>query len=643
MFAYKLWRSALIVWVMISALLAGAFFYIPFANLLELWFEDFRIAIFTQATPQNEDIIIVTITEDIVQKFPYRSPIDREFIGNLLKDLQAKKVRAIGVDILFDQATEPDKDAFLQDVLSKASIPIILADASLESGLNKAQLDFLQGFSLNSPKGMVHLVKSQSDGVVRWLYSRLEKRRGFANQIAYHLDYEPLEQNPRIVWAISNKQDQHPFKVYPATSIKHLPAHWLDNKIVLIGTNLLLEDRHEVPLSLLTTGHERNMPGVEIHAHSLAQIMDQRFVLEWSVAMKLVAFILSGVVGLCLVMMSISTFALIGWAIGLGLIWWIGSFLVYYNHQILMPLVLPTISYMMNILAGLFVKSSDERMRRQFITSAFAKYVPPAIVQDMIDNPQNLTLSGERRELSYIFTDIADFTKISEQYAPEKITQLLNVYFDGIGSIILKHHGTVSDFIGDAVFAIFNAPLMRENHHHHALACAQDIRVFAHELMSHPLAKEINLGVTRIGVHSGIALIGNLGSKEHFKYSPIGDSVNTASRIEGLNKVFSTDICVSQEVVLKAQLSHHYIPIGRFLMQGKTEPMLIYTYIEGKEMPIWGASYQEAFFKIEQKNQDALKMMMALPKHIQDKRYVQFFIDRMRHGEFNTTIQMESK
>src|SRR5262249_5585303 len=161
----------------------------------------------------------------------------------------------------------------------------------------------------------------------------------------------------------------------------------------------------------------------------------------------------------------------------------------------------------------------------------------------------------------FIFTDIADFTTMSELLESKELARLLNSYLDGITEIILKSDGMVDKYIGDAVFAIFNAPVDLADHAERAVRCALEIDRFAEEFRLKENAGGIRLGLARIGIHPGPAVIGNFGSRNRFTYTAEGDAVNVASRLEGINKHIGTRICVSEAT--RELCPHiHFRPIG---------------------------------------------------------------------------------
>jgi len=177
-----------------------------------------------------------------------------------------------------------------------------------------------------------------------------------------------------------------------------------------------------------------------------------------------------------------------------------------------------------------------------------SRYFSPNLADELAENPEFLKLGGERRDLTFVFTDLAEFTPLVESLDPMVVVPLLNEYLDHMTQIVFRHGGTTEKIVGDAVHAIFGAPKEQADHAARGVACAMEIDEFAETFRKKKNAEGIALGVTRIGVHSGNAIVGNFGGDLFFDYTAHGDAINTAARLEGVNKYLGTRICVSDKV-----------------------------------------------------------------------------------------------
>ena len=209
---------------------------------------------------------------------------------------------------------------------------------------------------------------------------------------------------------------------------------------------------------------------------------------------------------------------------------------------------------------------------RQLIKKQFEQYLDPRQVQRLQDNPELLKLGGEKRECTFLFTDVRGFTSLSEKLEPEEVTEIMNKVLTVQVTCIQAHGGMVDKFIGDACMAIFNAPLDLDNHEQRAVACAQDIRTSI-RILQKELSEPIAIG---IGVNTGLAVIGNMGSDTMFDYSAIGDAVNTAARLESATKEAGVDLLIGEStykcLAPGAAVLHEVIKV-----KGKEESLKVYT------------------------------------------------------------------
>jgi adenylate cyclase len=220
----------------------------------------------------------------------------------------------------------------------------------------------------------------------------------------------------------------------------------------------------------------------------------------------------------------------------------------------------------------------SERKKRE-IKRAFSHYLSPSVLEAVLADPDGLKLGGVMVEATVLFSDIAGFTTISEQNAPEVISRLLNRYMTAMTRIIMLHNGTIDKFIGDAIMAFWGAPLPDPEHAINACRAAVEMRKrlapLNRELRGHGLP-EVSF---RIGINTGEVIAGNMGSEELFDYTVIGDTVNLASRLEGANKQFGTDILISRFVYDKVKDRVEARSLGKISVKGKEETVEVYALL----------------------------------------------------------------
>ena len=227
----------------------------------------------------------------------------------------------------------------------------------------------------------------------------------------------------------------------------------------------------------------------------------------------------------------------------------------------------------------LTTRREKERIRR-----AFTFYLSPQMIAKIVADPSSLNLGGEEIVATAIFTDIKGFTPIAESMAAPETAALLNDYFSRLTHFVFDEGGTLIKYIGDAVFAIWGAPVRLDDHA--TRACAAALAMARDEESLEGGGRQVRL-VTRIGVHTGPMLVGNLGSAQRFDYTAIGDAVNTAARLEGLNKYFATRALVSEASLAMTDGAFIARPLGRVRVVGKTEPLAIHELVgrQGETLP----------------------------------------------------------
>jgi adenylate cyclase len=272
-----------------------------------------------------------------------------------------------------------------------------------------------------------------------------------------------------------------------------------------------------------------------------------------------------------------------------------------------------------------------------------SRYFSPNLASELADNPEFLKLGGERRDLTFVFTDLADFTPLVEHLDPMIIVPLLNEYLDQMTQIVFRHGGTTEKIVGDAVHAIFGAPQDQVDHAARGVACAMELDEFAEVFRKKKNAEGIAVGLTRIGVHSGSAIVGNFGGDLFFDYTAHGDAINTAARLEGVNKYLGTRICVSEKVAEQIP-DFHGRPVGSLTLKGKTQGLMVYEPLppELADTP-QTESYRHAFAKLEAGDPGASQAFAALVGQYGEDPLATFHLKRLLAGEKGIGIAFGEK
>ena len=634
------------------ALLCGGFSLFLVNNFsvlsrVDQFVQDWEIAgAFARPEAQDPDIVIVAVDEPTLTQFPYRSPVDRAFLSTLIQKIAAHHPAAIESDFLFDQPTEPDKDLALAKTLRATKVPLVIsyvADKNIVMPEQQAFEDTIVPLNL---RAMANEPTDQFD-TARYVYPGEMVNGhyipGVARAVAAKLGIKtPAEEVPIIWHGRPNPTDTDPnpkfFKQYSAATAAFMPDAWYRNKIVLIGSDVTLVDRHRTPFATVSAGDEGQLPGIVIQAHALSQLIHHRVspVMGWQVnyAVTIALAFLGAALG-------VISYPLVWRAVGLLVfmpLFWAGGVALYHYGNVMVGLMSPALAMVTSFASMESLSGREARKQKQFIQGAFSRYVSPAIVDRMVADPSRMNLEGERREMTFLFSDIADFTTMSEKIDAIQLAQVLNSYLDGMTNLVMKHGGMVDKFIGDAVFAIFNAPLDLADHQSKAVQCMLEMDSFSQEYRKKQHADNVPLGVTRIGVHTGVAVVGNFGSHARFTYTASGDAVNTAARLEGINKYFGTRLCVSG-VTKGACRGIKFRPIVSAIVKGKTEALDLWEPLHGDAVqPDFLSKYMAAYDGMTAGDGSLFEAMQDDGDYL-----VTLHVGRLRKGETGTELKMTEK
>lgn len=267
-----------------------------------------------------------------------------------------------------------------------------------------------------------------------------------------------------------------------------------------------------------------------------------------------------------------------------------------------------------------------------------ARYFSPNLASHLAEHTDILTLGGERRDLSFLFTDLADFTPLAESLDADLIVKVMNEYIGGLSRAVFDHGGTVHTVVGDAVYAMFGAPIEQANHAARAVACALAIDEFALAFAGEKNAQDIAIGVTRIGVNSGPAIVGNVGGETFFHYTAYGDAINTAARLESANKMLGTRICVSAETASRIS-GFVGRPIGTLIVKGKNKGINSFEPLNNAgRLTQSTSSYLRAFHLMENGDPQAVQAFASHVGRYGTDALATFHLKRLLAGATGTRI-----
>ncbi len=385
-------------------------------------------------------------------------------------------------------------------------------------------------------------------------------------------DYEQLSIMPLSVF-VDDSIEGH----YKSMLEAEIETEGFKNSAIFVGTSAA-EDQDFVyyPLSQYRGGV---VPGVFIHAASFSGLINNDFYTEMSqkntfimmIAIILVLFVIFYFLG-----PFKSVFVLIFFMIFYTFL----SFGCFYYKFYKIPFFIVQISIALTFTASQVWKYFYESNEKRFIKNAFEKYLSPKLVGQISESPALLKLGGEEKELSILFSDIANFTTMSEKMSPVELVSFLNEYLTAMTDIVMDKSGTLDKYIGDAVMAFWGAPLADENHSSNACSAAINMIKKLKELKISWKEKGLPDLNIRIGIATGPAVVGNMGSAKRFNYTVMGDTVNLSARLEGLNKEYGTSIMVSENVYINNKDKFNWRELDYVKVKGKELPIRVYQLID---------------------------------------------------------------
>jgi adenylate cyclase len=545
-------------------------------------------------------IVLVTVDEDSFDNLHLRWPWPRSVHARLLDEIGKGSPRAVAFDILFP---EPTKDRPQEDQLLAAAMArrrnvflamVIKPMETLSAGVRVTSVRVDRPIPLlrerAAGEGFSNVIRG-SDGFVREAdIVRMHQdqkvpslAKGLYDRLARDLPAAPIPpETRRILVNFRGPRGTFPTLPYYQVVTGELPSELFRDKIVLVGSSALtLQDLHLAPFA--TAGNPT--PGTEILANVLDNLLAgdslralpnplRRFVVgewypqnPWYVLPILVVAILATLIAdrfrpLRAFLLTAGIWLAFGAACIVAFAW--GRFWVEFV-PISVALVIP---YGVTVLRNF---AHEERVRREM-----ARFFSPEIARQIAHDRTGLVIASKRRPISVLFSDIRNFTSISEGLPPEEVVELLREYFNTMVPIVLKHGGTLDKYVGDALMGLFGAPLPQGDHAIRALRAALEM-VAQIPLLSPKWearsGRPLQIGV---GVNTGEAVVGVMGADSRREYSAIGDTVNLASRLEGVTKDFKTPIVVSHATVLALGDRFRVRELSELKVKGRQESVRVY-------------------------------------------------------------------
>ncbi|MBI4528892.1 MAG: adenylate/guanylate cyclase domain-containing protein [Deltaproteobacteria bacterium] len=572
--------------VVIGAAIAFAIFLLHLQGLLmipELKTLDLRFRM-RGPIPPKVPIVLVSIDQDSFDELGLSWPWPRTVHAELLRRISTGRPRIVGLDILFTEPRpDPTEDQALSEAIREAGNVILAAE------MTEVPSDFGPRTTINLPipiirdsalgYGIVNLM-ADPDGIVRRARPALRFQDrlfpGFAYRIFQNLarnENKMGEEIARVPYLINFRGPARTYPVIPYYRIlrNEIGSAVFRDKIVIVGAfSPSLHDLYPTPFSA-----DQPTAGAEMQANFVETLLANDRSVPLSEQAHALGFLLLclSAIWTAVVLKPLRAFFVIlilagGYSAGLLYLF---SF-----HQLWVPAT-PAFLGIASIYGGItlqnYIREQKERIRLRAI---FSRYVSPDVVDEILKNRHGLALGGKRRQITVLFSDIRGFTSLSEQITPEQVVTLLSDYLAHAVQIVFKHGGTIDKFMGDAVMAIFGAPKSYEDNALRAVSAGLDLVRLAESkspewarITGRPL-------VIGVGINSGEAVVGSIGSEIRSDFTAIGDTVNLASRLEALTKELKAPMLISESTAEGVKTALPLRALGQVKVSGREAPLLVY-------------------------------------------------------------------
>jgi adenylate cyclase len=556
---------------------------VSLAQRLEWALYDRILTIATRDPRPPADLVIVAIDEPSFGEMGMPWPWPRRVHASLVEALARGGARAIALDLVFDQPSGPEDDGALADAVRRAGNVILASDRAVttDRGYQIEQwVEPLPMLARRAASVAAVVVEPDPDGVVRRAATTIDDRPSLAAAAAAWQPGFAAPADPGrsrlIPFLGAPRRGVVTVSYYQVIEPGLLPPDMFRDKIVLVGRSLSAAAALDQPDHFPTPVSMR-MPGVEIHANQIDALLKRRWIAEPFGSLR-ATLALSAAFGsvAALAFFRFTPAGALGGLLVATLAATPAAYLALVRGSAHVPVVGPLLAA-----AGVFLSTTTYRFalgqrERRLIKRAFQHYVAPAIVQQMLDDPSRLKLGGEAYDVTVIFTDLDGFTTVSEGLEPDALRATLSTYFGAMMDMLLAEHATLDKFIGDAIMVYFGCPIPDAAHPARACraALAMQRRLDAlNQDWRRAGAPELRM---RIGVNTGIAVAGNMGTAEIFNFTILGDCVNLASRLEGVNKEYHTRTIVGEDTWMRVRRDFEARELDRIRVKGKQQPIAIY-------------------------------------------------------------------
>jgi adenylate cyclase len=571
------------------------------------------------------ELVLVTIDVDSEESLG-RYPWPRELHASLIRNLHRAGARVVAFDATFGDAF-PRSDTVLRRAIDETGIVVLGAknDGLISTRAARTSLEEPAGVLQGVPIGMVDIARDAVDGVIReypmgqtfpggrvvpqlgvqvllrylglppeafrpaedgwWLGERFIPRGPLGGMLINYVGppgYLTQHSYATVVDDASTDIGDWDFDYFEDL----LAEGWFEDRIVLVGSTVPEhQDLHPTPLRDTGGAGAQLRPGVEIHAHALATILSGQHVrriplpVQWAWTALLAVVLVVAVPRL-----RFRGGAALGMALAAGAA--VAGWYFFTRESLWLWSVAPALSTGLSYAGSAAVLYFTEEQEKARIRGMFQQYVAASVVDELIRKPELLALGGEERVATVLFSDVAGFSSVSEHLTPTELVALLNEYLTAMTDVLVEHGGTIDKYQGDAIMAEFGVPVPFEDHAERACRAALGMKAALRALRAKWAGEGKPELAARIGINTGTMLVGNLGSSRIMDYTVMGDHVNLASRLEGTNRVYGTEVMLSEFTWREVESAF----IGRELdwirVKGKGEAVGVWEVVATREVGV---------------------------------------------------------
>ena len=549
--------------------------------------------------PQTDSILIIAIDDESFSQTGLQWPWPRSYLAEIVRGVAAGQPAVIVLDVFFYEADpDPMGDAALAAAIAEAGNVILVNDILREErrDLGIVVETYRQPIDpLNQAARELGLanIEPDPDGVVRrtpfFLVRQADGRAYFSWPVLATADYLSVSPPESVgTQQVTLAGQPVPLRAGyldinfrgPTTTFRRISAYQIPlndyppetftGKIVLIGaTSVTLRDTYPTPFG----GPAQPMPGVEVQANAINTLLARDFIRYAPAWANLLLALLLGIVAVLLPRLRNLAVGirLIVTLLGLTAIIWVVSFA---SFNLVLPASAPFVAMLAGFAVPAIERAVTEQLERRRLRERFELFVPPEVIEDILNDSS--AQQGRRATLTVLFSDIRGFTTLSETLTPEEVVAILNTYLAEMTELIFKYGGTVDKYEGDAILAFWGAPVPHADDAARAVNCALEMRAALHALRAHWQREGFEIG---IGINTGEAFVGTIGSRRRISYTCIGDAVNLASRLQDLTKEVGHPIVISDSTLAALGPGFETVFIDARQVKGRSHPVQLHAVL----------------------------------------------------------------